>query len=55
MDPKPPTPKQEECELDPPRYLSAKAARPGGPPLSDCEREAAEEEARAWSILANRC
>ncbi len=55
MDPKTPPPDPNECEPAPFRYLSAKAARPDGPPLTDAEIEAAEDEALAWSRLANRC
>jgi hypothetical protein len=55
MDPKTPPLEPDQCEPAPFRYLSAKAARPGGLPLTDAEIEAAEEEALAWSRLANRC
>jgi len=55
MDPNTPTPEPDECEPAPSRYLSAKATRRGGPPLTEQELEAAEQEAWEWSRLANRC
>lgn len=35
--------------------LSAKATRKDGPPLTEAEIEAAEEEALAWARRANSC
>jgi len=55
QDPKTPGPETDECEHAPSRYLSAKASRRSGPPLTAAEIEAAEEEALSWSRLANRC
>ena len=46
----------EEIESNPaPRRLSAKASRKNGPPLTEAEIEAAEEEAEAWARRVNSC
>jgi hypothetical protein len=46
---------QTASEAEPPRYLSAKALRPGAQPLTAAEIEAAEEEAQIWARRANSC
>ena len=45
----------EEIQSDLSPYLSAKASRNDGTPLTSEEIAAAEEEALAWARLASRC
>jgi hypothetical protein len=40
---------------EPEPHLSAKATRKDGPPLTEAEIEAAEEEALLWARRANSC
>jgi hypothetical protein len=44
-----------ESDPESSQYLSAKASRPEGRPLTEAEIEAAEEEAHAWARRANSC
>jgi hypothetical protein len=40
---------------DEPKWLSAKATRKDGQPLTDAEIEVAEAEAEAWARRVNSC
>jgi hypothetical protein len=44
-----------EPEPESPRYLSAKATRRNGAPMTEAEIEAAEAEAQVWARRANSC
>ena len=46
---------QLELQSESSLRLSAKATRKDGPPLTEAEIEAAEEEALAWARRANSC
>jgi hypothetical protein len=48
-------PTQTASDPEIPPRLSAKATRKDGPPLTESEIEAAEEEALAWARRANSC
>jgi hypothetical protein len=52
-----PLSQEHPTESDPEtsQYLSAKASRQDGRPLTEAEIEVAEEEALAWARRANSC
>jgi hypothetical protein len=46
---------KQAIQPEEPKRISAKAARKDGPPLTEEEIEAAEEEALAWARKSNCC